>query len=220
MLGYFPVSKGKTCVNEVQWELLPGALWLGNGWGLGFTSGNNPLYIFCLSDTQFRFVNCQIFLCFYIQINLVNGHMDWQNYFKLFLFVKSIKKMLSFFFQILPLCRLAGKEILYWIIKNLFEIISNTDYYNKDIVLLPDLEGWGRKEMGYMEECHTKKEIRLWNGEGTGLSCKEQCQLRCFRNYLTNYRGEKAFVFVTNYLKFLCFSDINSAHGATFVLSI
>lgn len=31
-----------------------GALWFGNGWGLVFTSGNNLLYILCLSDTQFR----------------------------------------------------------------------------------------------------------------------------------------------------------------------
>lgn len=77
MLGHFPVSKCKTCVSEVQWGLLPGGLWLGNGWGLGFTSGNIMLYVFGLSDSHFGFVNCQIFLWFYIQIKLVNGHMDW-----------------------------------------------------------------------------------------------------------------------------------------------
>lgn len=44
--------------------------------------------------------------------------------------------------------------------------------------------------------------------------------VNCGASETTELWGKNTFVIITNYLKFLCFSDINITHGATFVLSI
>lgn len=86
-------------------------------------------------------------------------------------------------------------------------------------MLLPNLVGEERERENDTEgKCHIRKRL---------LSELEKAQDLALRNNVTwvasettEVWGKKAFVIVTNYLIFLCYSDINSAHGATFVLTI
>lgn len=102
---------------------------------------------------------------------------------------------------------------------NPIEIISNTDSYNKDIMVLPNLVGKeGERENWIQRGSATLKKITLWTGEGQDLALMNN--VNWVVSETAELWGKKAFVIVTNYLIFLCYSDINSAHVATFVLTI